>query len=255
MNNFKGMFPGIFTVGNMFCGFFSIITSIKRSSPTEAAWLIILAAFLDMLDGQMARLSGATTRFGLELDSFADFVSFAVAPAVMFYSFGWIGSETWGWLLGFVFILAGSFRLARFNLQADLEGETRYLGLPIPVAAMSLAGFVIFSHRLWGEFRFEKLLVVMVVAFSVLMVSNIEYEPMPRLSLERRKDRVKMLLLLLAGVLTIIDPGAAVFPIVTAYLLYGVIREVKIIVSPRGQVSSRSQQSNSSRQEGKQKDP
>ena len=238
MNNIKGMFPGIFTVGNMFCGFFSIITSIKRSSPTEAAWLIILAAFLDMLDGQMARLSGATTRFGLELDSFADFVSFAVAPAVMFYSFGWIGSETWGWLLGFVFILAGSFRLARFNLQADLEPGTRYLGLPIPVAAMSLAGFVIFSHRLWGEFRFEKLLVVMVVAFSVLMVSNIEYEPMPRLSLERRKDRVKMLLLLLAGILTIIDPGAAVFPIVTAYLLYGVSREAYMIISPRGRVLS-----------------
>jgi len=255
VNNFKGMFPGIFTVGNMFCGFFSIISSIKGNPPTEAAWLIMLAAFLDMLDGQMARLSGATTRFGVELDSFADFVSFAVAPVVMFFCYGWIGSETWGWLLGFVFLLAGSFRLARFNLQSDYEQETRYLGLPIPVAAMSLAGFVIFSYRFWGEFRFEKILVVMVIAFSVLMVSNIEYEPMPRLSLQRRKDRVKMLLLLLTGILAIIDAAAVVFPIVMAYFLYGVVREVKIIISPRGQVSSLSQQSNSSRQKGKEKNP
>lgn len=254
MNNFKGMFPGIFTVGNMFCGFFSIITSVKRSSPTEAAWLIILAAFLDMLDGQMARLSGATTRFGLELDSFADFVSFAVAPAVMFFSFGWIGSETWGWLLGFVFILAGSFRLARFNLQADFEQETKYLGLPIPVAAMSLAGFVIFSHRFWGEFRFEKLLVVMVVAFSVLMVSNVEYEPMPRLSLQRRKDRVKMLLLVLTGILAIIDAAAVVFPIVMAYFLYGVIREVYLLFSPARRALSSFPQHNGSSEKPKEGD-
>jgi CDP-diacylglycerol--serine O-phosphatidyltransferase len=232
VNNFKGMFPGIFTVGNMFCGFFSIISSIRQRPPTEAAWLIILAAFLDMLDGQMARLSGTTTRFGVELDSFADFVSFAVAPAVMVYSFGWVGSETWAWLLGFVFILAGSFRLARFNLQADYEQKTKYLGLPLPVAAMSLAGFVIFSYRFWGEFRFEKILVVMLVGFSVLMVTNVEYEPMPRISLQRRKDRVKMLLLLLAGILAIIDAAAVVFPIVMAYFLYGLGREVYFLLSP-----------------------
>jgi CDP-diacylglycerol--serine O-phosphatidyltransferase len=150
--------------------------------------------------------------------------------------------------------LAGSFRLARFNLQADLEGETKYLGLPIPIAAMSLAGFVIFSYRFWGEFRFEKLVVVMVVAFSVLMVSNVEYEPMPRLSLERRKDRVKMLLLLLAGILAIVDAAAVIFPIVILYFLYGVIREVRIILSPAGRVLSLPRQPHNSRQERKDKD-
>ena len=56
MTKYRGIIPGVFTMGNLFCGFASVITSLKGEKPTEAAWLIIFAAFFDFLDGLVARL-------------------------------------------------------------------------------------------------------------------------------------------------------------------------------------------------------
>ncbi|MCJ7498292.1 MAG: CDP-diacylglycerol--serine O-phosphatidyltransferase [candidate division Zixibacteria bacterium] len=137
MRNFKGIFPGVFTVGNMLCGFISILQSFEGEA-IHAAWLIILAGFFDALDGKIARISRSASRFGIELDSFADFVSFGIAPAVIFYSFRLYVLGTWGWLLGFLFIICGAFRLARFNIEARLEEKPYFTGLPIPVAAITL---------------------------------------------------------------------------------------------------------------------
>src|SRR3990172_4492734 len=133
MKKVGGIVPGVFTMGNMFCGFLSILSSFHRQANT-AAWLVILAAFFDALDGWVARFSGSTTKFGIELDSFADFVSFAVAPAVMLYSFELFILGKWGFLLGFVFIMCGAFRLARFNLSARAEKKFYYTGLPLSAA-------------------------------------------------------------------------------------------------------------------------
>ncbi|OGC88898.1 MAG: CDP-diacylglycerol--serine O-phosphatidyltransferase, partial [candidate division Zixibacteria bacterium RBG_16_48_11] len=120
MRKMQGIFPGVFTVGNMFCGFLSILSSLDGNAST-AAWLVIMAGFFDALDGWIARFSGSTTKFGIELDSFADFVSFAIAPAVMLYSFELYILGKWGFLLGFVLIVCGAFRLTRFNLSVRSE--------------------------------------------------------------------------------------------------------------------------------------
>ena len=136
MKNFKGIIPGMFTMGNLACGFASIVTSsMTRSSDStlatahlfEAVWLIVLAAFFDFLDGLVARFSKSYSRFGVELDSLTDIVSFAVAPAVLLVSFSLISHGNWAWILGLLFLMAGTFRLARFNISATMEKKSNFV--------------------------------------------------------------------------------------------------------------------------------
>jgi CDP-diacylglycerol--serine O-phosphatidyltransferase len=221
VKNIKGFFPGIFTVGNMFCGFVSILYSFD-GEPIFAAWMIILAAFFDALDGQVARLSGSPSRFGVELDSFADLVSFGMAPALLFYNLNIYPLGKWGWILGFVFVMCGAFRLARFNLQTTkLEEKLPYVGLPIPTAAVTLVSYVLFSHEIWGTLRFPKALITMIIAFSGLMVSGIEYETLPKFSFANRRNKVKLVYLFVFLVALMVNPRLALFPFGMLYVLSG----------------------------------
>ena len=229
MRNFKGIFPGVFTVGNMLCGFISILQSFEGEA-IHAAWLIILAGFFDALDGKIARISRSASRFGIELDSFADFVSFGIAPAVIFYSFKLYVLGTWGWLLGFLFIICGAFRLARFNLEARLEEKPYFTGLPIPVAAITLCGYTLFSYELWGELLYPEVLITLVIVFSALMVSGIEYETLPRFSLNSKKNLIKLIYILVALIAVLLKPRLAIFPLGMIYVLSGIAREVYQLV-------------------------
>ena len=154
MKNIKGILPGIFTIGNLACGFGAIILSggnadlsiIERTQRiTEIVWLIILAGFFDILDGLVARFSKASSRFGVEIDSLADVISFGVAPAVIIINFELISKPRWAWILAFVYLMAASFRLARFNMTATIEEKTKFLGMPVPIAALTLVSFILFE--------------------------------------------------------------------------------------------------------------
>ncbi len=229
MRNFKGIFPGVFTVGNMLCGFISILQSFEGEA-IHASWLIILAGFFDALDGKIARISRSASRFGIELDSFADFVSFGIAPAVIFYSFRLYVLGTWGWLLGFLFIICGAFRLARFNIEARLEEKPYFTGLPIPAAAVTLCGYTLFSYELWGELLYPEVLITLIIVFSALMVSGIEYETLPRFSLNSKKNLIKLIYILVALIAVLLKPKLAIFPLGMIYVLSGIVREVYQLV-------------------------
>jgi len=217
----KGIFPGVFTVGNMFCGFVSILHSFD-GEPIYAAWMIVLAGFFDVLDGKVARFAGATSRFGVELDSFADLLSFGIAPAVLFYNLRIYPLGKWGWILGFVFVMCGAFRLARFNLQqSKLDEKLPYMGLPIPTAAITLVSYTLFCNEIWGTLRFPKALITMIIAFSGLMVSGIEYETLPKFSFSDRKTKIKLMYVLVFLVVLIINPRLALFPFGLLYILSG----------------------------------
>lgn len=221
MKKIKGIFPGVFTVGNMFCGFVSILHSFD-GEPIYAAWMIVLAGFFDVLDGKVARFAGATSRFGVELDSFADLLSFGIAPAVLFYNLRIYPLGKWGWILGFVFVMCGAFRLARFNLQqSKLDEKLPYMGLPIPTAAITLVSYTLFCNEIWGTLRFPKALITMIIAFSGLMVSGIEYETLPKFSFSDRKTKIKLMYVLVFLVVLIINPRLALFPFGLLYILSG----------------------------------
>lgn len=221
MKNIKGIVPGVFTVGNMFCGFVSILYSFD-GEPVHAAWMIILAAFFDALDGKVARFAGSASRFGVELDSIADILSFGIAPAVLFYTLDIYPLGKWGWILGFVFVMCGAFRLARFNVQqSKLEEKLPYMGLPIPTAAVTLVAYILFCNEIWGTLRFPQALITMLIAFSGLMVSGIEYETLPKFSFSDRKNKIKLIYVFVFLIVLIVNPRLALFPFGLLYTLSG----------------------------------
>jgi CDP-diacylglycerol--serine O-phosphatidyltransferase len=184
--------------------------------------MIVLAAFFDVLDGQVARFAGVPSRFGMELDSFADLLSFGVAPVVLFYNLNIYPLGRWGSMLGFVFILCGVFRLVRFNLQqTKLEEKLPYVGLPIPTAAVTLVSYILLCYEIWGTLRFPKVMITMIVVFSGLMVSGIEYETLPKFSFGDRKNKIKLVYLFVFLVALIINPRLALFPFGMLYVLSG----------------------------------
>lgn len=224
MSNYKGIVPGTFTMGNVVCGFLAILSAFEGNI-TTACWFIVLAGFLDALDGKIARLSGSASQFGVELDSLADFLSFGVAPAVIVYAIQLSSLGKWGWMISIVFIMSASYRLARFNLLADTEEKKKFLGLPVPVAAFALVSYIIFSYKVWGRLEHGELLVTMIIALAIFMVSQIDYEALPD-KFESKQDKLKLAFLLMAIPLLIFKPRLMLFPIVSSYILLGMIREI-----------------------------
>ena len=114
------MFPNLFTTGNLFCGFYSIIMSLKGNF-SGAAYLILAAGIFDLLDGRVARLVKSVSEFGKEYDSLADLVSFGVAPAMIVYLCNLVFIPRIGWLVAFLMVACGALRLARFNVMSSLR--------------------------------------------------------------------------------------------------------------------------------------
>lgn len=242
MSSYRGIFPGTFTMGNVVCGFLAILSTFE-GHVTTACWLIVLAAFLDALDGKIARLSGGATQFGVELDSLADILSFGVAPAVLAYTEVLNTMGRWGWLISVVYIMAASYRLARFNLLADTEEKRGFVGLPVPAAAIAMVTFIIFSYHLWGSLEYSQVLISMIILFSFLMVSQVSYDALPD-RFTSPENRIKLIVLSLAGAAVIFLPRLLLFPLVAAYILLGMIRELYRLLSTHvGKVTNRSSDS------------
>lgn len=233
MPNYRPIFPNIFTTGNLICGFLSII-SAAEGDPTQAAWFIILAGFLDALDGKLARFSKATSAFGKELDSLADIISFGLAPAFLIYTFKLNALGKWGWIIGMVYISSAAFRLARFNLLAQSEEKKNFVGLPVPPAGLTLASFVIFCYHLWGRVEYGEYLISMTIVFSALMVSQVEYDTIPD-HFNSRQNRIKLLYLVGLALAALIKPRLLMFPVFLLYVVFGLVKEaVRIIMSAAG---------------------
>ena len=211
--------PSLFTLGNMFCGFFAILVSI-RGQYDLAAVLIGLSVVFDITDGAVARLVGAVTPFGLQFDSLADLVSFGLAPALVAFTLFSQGQDGWdplGWVVCFVWVACAAIRLARFNTTIDPTADKRYfIGLPSPGAAgVVLASVFAFGDQMQGRDRLWVLLIVVLPA--LLMVSNIRFRSFR--SLVSPKSG-KPYGLIAAAVLIVI--GLATVPVVTGILLaYG----------------------------------
>lgn len=234
----RGFFPGIFTMGNVVCGFFALL-SVLEGNVIAACWLILLAGVLDVLDGKVARLSGANSQFGVELDSLADFLSFGVAPGIIVYSLTLMSIGKLSWIVPVIYIMAAAYRLARYNLMADSEEKKDFLGLPVPGAALGLVSFTIFSFAVWGEVIHLDLFVGMTLILAFLMVSQVEYESLPD-RFQTPADRLRLVLLIVSVPLLIYRPRLVLFPLVAIYILAGTIREVlRLLTAGVGRVQQR----------------
>lgn len=183
--NARAAVPNFFTLMNLLAGFFSLIQS-AQGNLSAAAWLVVLAAFFDLLDGLMARLAGVSSEFGLELDSLSDVVSFGVAPSFLLYQFGLNQlSPMWGGLLASLPALFGAVRLARYNTLASAdEKKPEFIGLPIPAQAGTVVVFILtFAPLRWFDVLARpqlSVLITLVVVLSALMVSPVRFPALPQ---------------------------------------------------------------------------
>jgi len=220
--------PSLFTVLNMFSGFLAILNAINEAY-IQSAWFIILAAVFDSLDGAMARLTKSATEFGVELDSLADVISFGVAPSVLVYKFYFHEFGEIGIFLSALLMIFGAMRLARFNVELTGFDKEFFKGLPIPSSASTIASYIIlFYNSETGMTNLEKYaLIPMVIALSLLMISSIKYDTIPKLSVKSIKSSpVKFLYFYFGIILAILTRGKIIFPWFVIFILFGAIRSL-----------------------------
>ena len=210
--------PSLFTTGNLFLGFWSIIRTLNGQY-AEAAPLLGWAILADMLDGRIARLTGTASEFGGELDSLADVISFGVAPALLAYRWGFEPVPRIGWLAAFLFVMCGTLRLARFNVQRHAVDGRYFVGLPIPAAAAQVAAVVHFVPEGLDQRPHATLAVIGVVALAFLMVSTLRYQSFKNIDLRRRRSYINVLGIAIIFLLIALHPGVALLSIATVYAL------------------------------------
>ena len=212
--------PSLFTTGNLFLGFWSIIHTL-HGEYQEAAPLIGWAIVLDLLDGQIARLTATTSEFGGELDSLADAISFGVAPALLAYQWGFGTVPRAGWLAAFLFVVCGVVRLARFNVQRNVVDSRYFVGLPIPAAAAQVAAWVNFIPEPLTNRGEALLALLLVTTLAFLMVSTLRYRSFKKLDLRSRRSYITVLGIVVVFLPIALAPRLVLLLITSLYWLSG----------------------------------
>jgi CDP-diacylglycerol--serine O-phosphatidyltransferase len=221
----KGVYllPNLITAGGIFAGFYVIIATTDGNYAT-AAWFILLAAIFDGLDGKVARLTGTSSKFGVELDSLADVISFGVAPGVLLYVWALRPFGKLGWLAAFLYVICGALRLARFNVQVSTVESKRFVGMPIPAAACIVATCVLLFYELGGTGTIKMVsMVALVFLLAFLMICNIEYLSLKDPELFKRQPFMMLVIAIMLLIVIVAKPEIMLFLIGMTYLVSGPI--------------------------------
>ena len=213
------LLPSMFTIGNMFCGYACIVFAMRGEFHTAAPFIGI-AFIMDALDGRIARMTGATSAFGIQLDSLADVISFGMAPAILSFAWGLHELGRWGWAIGFLFVAAAALRLARFNIQTAAATDKRYfVGMPSPSAASVPAATVFAWPYQIDDWRAALLVVPVVVVPALLMVSTVRFRSFKDLNLGWRRSYVPLFLVVLVVAAVAAEPRIMLAVCAYVYLL------------------------------------
>jgi CDP-diacylglycerol--serine O-phosphatidyltransferase len=246
------MFPTTFTLGNLVCGFFAIVVASRVDTQSAAAvspadptnvmlsgWLIFLGIIFDALDGYVARLSGAASDFGAQLDSLCDLVTFGVAPGFLLVKmcpdFAYLHRHAI-WVIAAAYAACAALRLARFSVEtSDEDDHLTFSGLPSPAAAATIAGFAIMIHTLRREDNpliyaaiidevLQYVLPVFAILVSLLMVSRIPYAHVVNQIFRGQKTFGHVVAVVFALVVVMVIKGYSVPIICCAFALSGPVR-------------------------------
>jgi CDP-diacylglycerol--serine O-phosphatidyltransferase len=217
--------PSLFTTGGLFAGFYALIAAVQGRFEL-AAWALIVAAVFDMLDGRVARLLHAESEFGAQYDSLCDMLSFGIAPAVLVYLWALVPLHKPGWLAAFLVAACAALRLARFNVQLDVQDKRFFNGLPTPATAMLIATAVLF-HEDHGVQPLPWLWFAISVALAWLMVSRVPFFAGKDVDLKQRHPAVLLLAMLALIVFIMADPHTNLFVLALAYCLHGPLLAVR----------------------------
>ena len=169
--------PSLLTLSAICLGLSAIRAVSVDSDYTTAILFIAGAALLDNLDGWVARKLNAVSPIGAQLDSLADFLNFAISPAFIMYQFSLYELKLWGWATTLLFIVAGAFRLARFNTMGT-TGSSKwkifFQGVPTPAAAgLCLTPLILYLTDSDQFFLSSTIIAVWLVIVALLMVSSL----------------------------------------------------------------------------------
>jgi CDP-diacylglycerol---serine O-phosphatidyltransferase len=224
------LLPNGFTLANLFFGIFAIVAA-SRGQYDDAGYFVIFGGVADALDGRIARATRTGSRFGSELDSLVDAISFGLAPAMIMY-FAVLNREGWGWLLVFWFTACAVIRLARFNVEQAGRAKSHFHGLPSPAAGMTLATYYLFSQTplynqtMIANLPWHRMLGFIMFGLGFLMISNVSYAAVPTIGFRSVRGILGSLLVLGTIVGVIFLPKQFFFPALLSYVVYGVGRTV-----------------------------
>jgi CDP-diacylglycerol--serine O-phosphatidyltransferase len=222
------LIPSLFTVSNIFCGFYSVSSAI-RGNYELAGLLIGIAMILDTLDGRIARLTHTSSEFGVQLDSLADVITFGMAPAVLSYQWAFRDFEIHsvdraGWLACFLFLISAASRLARFNVQTATAHDKRYfVGMPTPAAAGFVAAMVYaFPNQVISGGPATAVFTLMLL-LAFLMVSRIKYRSFKDLNLKQPHSYRITVIIALIFVAMALDLAKALITLAVVYAVSGLL--------------------------------
>jgi CDP-diacylglycerol--serine O-phosphatidyltransferase len=220
--------PNWYTAASIFCGFYSIVLSLGAHGATansdlyQAGLLVGFAGLFDALDGQVARITGTSSPFGTQLDSFADVLSFGVAPAALLYTLCLRDLGVLGLAAAFVLLICGIFRLARFNCGAasgDESDGSRGLTITMGGGFIAAVGMLLALLDVPAE-RVGWQAAALLVGVGGLMVSNIRYVGIKNAT--RTTWAVIGAIVVTATVVAVVsDISYAVVPLMVLYVLSG----------------------------------
>jgi CDP-diacylglycerol--serine O-phosphatidyltransferase len=223
--------PTSFTVLNLFFGFRSMVNSIRALEMMatnridlattffeHACWALVIAAIFDTFDGLVARQLGATSEFGKEYDSLADVVTFGAAPAVLIYAWGLHVLGNLGAGFAFLFLVAVSLRLARFNVMTGKTDYRYFVGLPSPAGALTIAAIVNYGTAPVTDRSFAMVILVVTAAVAFAMVSPIRWRSQKGVTMQ--KERSLMYFLVFAVLIAILVSWTKEFLFVGAIVYF-----------------------------------
>src|SRR3954469_9609434 len=242
------LLPNGFTLANLFCGIYAIVLS-ARGDYDHAAQFVLIGGIADALDGRVARATQSGSRFGEELDSLVDAISFGLAPAMIMF-FAVLNTQNWQWLLVFIFTSCAVMRLARFNVEQAGRAKTYFHGLPSPMAGLTLATYYWFSQtplyqqtvilftddKTLADLPWPRIMGFLMAILAALMISDVPYLAFPSVGYKTTKQRLGTLVVAatLAGLIFL--KKEFIFPALLAYVLFGVVQY--FVIGLAGRASS-----------------
>jgi CDP-diacylglycerol---serine O-phosphatidyltransferase len=241
------LLPHLFTLGNLFAGFFSVSATMTGDFD-RAAIAIGAGIVLDGLDGAVARLVATSSPIGVQLDSLADVVTFGVAPAVLAVAWGLGGLEPGSypharrlvWIAAFAFVSATSLRLARFNVMTSDDAvevaprRDAFIGMPTPTSAAVVAVHVHLFKAPVAEWHWALIWAAALLSLAGLMISRIPFPNVKRFLTNPRSPHLLMLgaALLIAAVYFYSE--IVLFALVVAYLAWVVSYNLRLRRAAKG---------------------
>lgn len=222
--------PNGATLASLFFGVFAIVAA-SRSEFDTAARCIVAAGICDALDGRIARATGTGSRFGSELDSLVDAISFGLAPALIMY-FAVLNRNGWDWIFAFLFVACAVIRLARFNVEQAGRAKKYFHGLPSPAAGMTLATYFWFSQTSLytqtgiGDLNWPWGLRGLMLVLAFLMISNVSYPAVPSVGFRKLSEILGTLVVFATLVGVLFLRTEFYFPALVLYVLYGLAKTV-----------------------------